>query len=161
MVNLSVRIRLISIRIYSSNCIIISLTGFVLHFNIGHPVTFHFSGKNPAGLQQVFEAKSAYSKNIQPMPLKQIIEKVTVQMPGAWVGGVALPDGKFGTYRFDMVSGNLPKEGKREMLTIDQYTGKILLNSRKDFPNVGNAYLSWLTPIHYGSLAAGQPRSSH
>jgi len=42
------------------------------------------------------------------------------------------------------------------MLIVDQYTGKVLLNSRKDFPNVGNAYLSWLTPIHYGSFG-GRP----
>ncbi|MGY0035679.1 PepSY domain-containing protein [Pedobacter sp. NJ-S-72] len=116
------------------------------------PLLFIFSGKNPAGLQQVFGAKSAYTKNIQPLPLKQIIERVVNQMPDAKIGGVALPDGKFGSYRFDMISGNLPKEGRREMLTVDQYTGKILLNSRKDFPNVGNAYLSWLTPIHYGSF---------
>jgi len=55
-----------------------------------------------------------------------------------------------------MLSGNLPKVGKREMLIVDQYTAKTLLNSRSDFPNVGNAYLSWLTPIHYGSFG-GRP----
>ena len=42
------------------------------------------------------------------------------------------------------------------MLVVDQYTAKTLLNSRSDFPNVGNAYLSWLTPIHYGSFG-GRP----
>jgi len=139
---------------YSSPIVfILSLTGFCITFStLVIPLLFIFSGKNPAGLQQLFGAKSAYSKNIGPMPLKQIIEKVAVQMPDARIGGIALPDGKSGTYRFDMVSGNLPEEGKREMLTVDQYSGKILLNSRKDFPNVGNAYLSWLTPLHYGSF---------
>lgn len=131
----------------------LSLTGFCITFsNLVIPLLFVFSGKNPAGLQQVFGAKSLYQKNIRQMPLKQVIEKVKAQMPDARIGGLALPEDKFGVYRFDMISGRLPKEGKREMLTVDQYTGKILLNSRKDFPNIGNAYLSWLTPIHYGSF---------
>lgn len=140
--------------IYSSPVVfMLSLTGFCITFStLVIPLLFIFSGKNPAGLQQVFGAKSAYHKNVVQMPLKQVIERVKTQMPDAYIGGLALPADKFGVYRFDMVSGHLPKEGKREMISVDQYTGKILLNSRRDFPNVGDAYLSWLTPIHYGSF---------
>ncbi|WP_316792175.1 PepSY-associated TM helix domain-containing protein [Pedobacter frigoris] len=139
---------------YSSPVVfMLSLTGFCITFStLVIPLLFVFSGKNPAGLQQVFGAKSAYQKNVVQMPMKEIIERVSQQMPDARIGGLALPADKFGVYRFDMVSGNLPREGKREMISVDQYTGKILLNSRRDFPNVGDAYLSWLTPIHYGSF---------
>ena len=139
---------------YSSPVIfMLSLTGFCITFStLVIPLLFVFSGKNPAELQKAFGAKSVYQKNVSQMPLKQIIMGVGQQMPDARIGGLALPADKSGVYRFDMISGCLPKEGKREMISVDQYTGKILLNSRRDFPNVGDAYLSWLTPIHYGSF---------
>jgi hypothetical protein len=101
-------------------------------------------------------AKSAWHAQAVPLPLKQIVAAAKEKMPNGYIGGIAFPADKTGTYRLDVVSGNLPKVGKREMLIVDQYTGKVLLNSRKDFPDVGNAYLSWLTPIHYGSFG-GRP----
>jgi uncharacterized iron-regulated membrane protein len=139
---------------YSSPVVfMLSLTGFCITFStLVIPLLFIFSGKNPAGLQQVFGAKSAYQKNRMAMPLRDIIGRVRHQMPDARIGGLALPADQFGVYRFDMISGDEPRDGKREMISVDQYTGKVLLNSRKDFPNIGEAYLSWLTPIHYGSF---------
>ena len=139
---------------YSSPVVfMLSLTGFCITFStVVIPLLFIFSGKSPAGLKQVFGAKSAYHENVVQLPIKEVVAHVHQQMPDARIGGIVLPSDKFGTYRFDMIAGHLPKGGGREMITVDQYTGKILLNSRKDFPNVGNAYLSWLTPIHYGSF---------
>lgn len=131
----------------------LTLTGFCITFStLIIPLLFIFSGRNPAGLQQIFGAKSAYHKNAVQMPLNQVVQRVNHELPDARIGGLAVPTDKSGVYRFDMISGNLPKQGRREMITVDQYSGKILLNSRKDFPEAGNAYLSWLTPIHYGSF---------
>ena len=147
-----------SLGFYSSPIVaILSLTGFSITFSIlVIPFLFLLSGKSPQGVAQLLGAKSAWHAQAVPLPLEAITAAAKQKMPNAHIGGIAFPADKTGTYRLDILSGNLPKVGKREMLIVDQYTGKVLLNSRQDFPNVGNAYLSWLTPIHYGSFG-GRP----
>lgn len=147
-----------SLGFYSSPIVaILSLTGFSITFStLVIPLLFLLSGKSPKGVAQLLGAKSAWHAQAVPLPLTRIVAAVKEKMPEGYIGGIAFPANKTGTYRLDILSGNLPKQGKREMLVIDQYTGKVLLNSRKDFPNVGNAYLGWLTPIHYGSFG-GRP----
>ncbi|MBB6235467.1 putative iron-regulated membrane protein [Pedobacter sp. AK013] len=147
-----------SLGFYSSPIVaILSLTGFSITFStLVIPLLFVLSGKSPQGVAKLLGAKSAWHAQAVPLPLKEIVAASKEKMPNGYIGGIAFPADKTGAYRLDMVSGNLPKVGKREMLIIDQYTAQVLLNSRKDFPNVGNAYLSWLTPIHYGSFG-GRP----
>ncbi|WP_293312007.1 PepSY-associated TM helix domain-containing protein [Pedobacter sp. UBA5917] len=147
-----------SLGFYSSPIVaILSLTGFSITFStLVIPLLFILSGKSPQGVAALLGAKSAWHAQAVPLPLKDIAAAAKEKMPNAYIGGIAFPADKMGTYRLDMISGNLPKVGKREMLVVDQYTAKTLLNSRQDFPNVGNAYLSWLTPIHYGSFG-GRP----
>ncbi|MEH3115424.1 PepSY-associated TM helix domain-containing protein [Pedobacter terrae] len=147
-----------SLGFYSSPVVaILSLTGFSITFStLVIPLLFLLSGKSPQGVAQLLGAKSAWHAQAVPLPLTQLVTAVKEKMPNGYIGGIAFPANKTGTYRLDILSGNLPKQGKREMLVVDQYTGKVLLNSREDFPNVGNAYLGWLTPIHYGSFG-GRP----
>ncbi|MGQ7854624.1 PepSY-associated TM helix domain-containing protein [Pedobacter sp. WC2501] len=147
-----------SLGFYSSPIVaILSLTGFSITFStLVIPLLFLLSGKSPQGVAQLLGAKSAWHAEATSLPLTAIVHAAEEKMPNAYIGGIAFPADKMGAYRLDMLSGNLPRVGKREMLIVDQYTGKVLLNSRKDFPNVGNAYLSWLTPIHYGSFG-GRP----
>lgn len=147
-----------SLGFYSSPIVaILSLTGFSITFStLVIPFLFLLSGKSPQGVAKLLRAKSAWHAQAVPLPLKDITEAAKEKMPNGYIGGIAFPADKMGTYRLDVVSGKLPKVGKREMLVVDQYTAKVLLNSRADFPNVGNAYLSWLTPIHYGSFG-GRP----
>jgi uncharacterized iron-regulated membrane protein len=147
-----------SLGFYSSPIVaILSLTGFSITFStLVIPFLFLLSGKSPQGVVKLLGAKSAWYAQAVPLPLKDIVAVAKDKMPNGYIGGIAFPADKTGTYRLDVVSGNLPRVGKREMLIVDQYTAKTLLNSRKDFPNVGNAYLSWLTPIHYGSFG-GRP----
>lgn len=139
---------------YSSPVVaMIALTGFCITFStIVIPLLFVFSGKSPQGVVQLLGAKSAYHKNAVPLPLKDILAVSIREIPGGRVAGVAFPTDHLGTYRLDILSKGTLVSGKREMLIVDQYTGKALLNSRSDFPNVGNAYLSWMTPIHFGSF---------
>lgn len=147
-----------SLGFYSSPFVaILSLTGFSITFStLVIPFLFLLSGKSPQGVAKLLGAKSAWHAQAVPLPLKAIVAVAKEKMPNGYIGGIAFPADKMGTYRLDVVSGKLPRVGKREMLIVDQYTAKSLLNSRKDFPNVGNAYLSWLTPIHYGSFG-GRP----
>ncbi|WP_052266017.1 PepSY-associated TM helix domain-containing protein [Pedobacter kyungheensis] len=147
-----------SLGFYSSPIVaILSLTGFCITFStLVIPFLFLLNGKSPQGVAKLLGAKSAWHAQAVPSPLSAITAADKEKMPNAHIGGIAFPTDKTGTYRLDMLSGDLPKVGKREMLIVDQYTAKTLLNSRSDFPNVGNAYLSWLTPIHYGSFG-GRP----
>ena len=143
---------------YSSPIVaILSLTGFCITFStIVIPLLFLLSGKSPQGIAKLLGTKSEWTINAKPLPLKNILLIAKEKMPGTVVRGIAFPSDKTGSYRLDLVSGKLPKTGKRELLVVNQYNGKTLLSSRTDFPNVGNAYLSWLTPIHYGSFG-GRP----
>jgi uncharacterized iron-regulated membrane protein len=139
---------------YSSPIVaILSLTGFCIAFStVVIPLLFLLSGKSPQGVVKLLGAKSAWHIGATPLALSDIIASAKESMPQTQVGGIIFPPDKLGSYRLDMVSGNVPRTGKREMLIIDQYTGRVLLNSRNHFPNIGNAYLAWLTPIHYGSF---------
>lgn len=143
---------------YSSPVVaLLSLTGVCFTFSIiVVPLLFLLSGQSPQGVAQVLGAKSVYSDTARQLPLSSVIAISREKMPDARVAGIALPADSTGSFRLDMLGPGLPVTGKREMLLIDQYTGKVLLNSRTDFPNVGNAYLSWLAPIHYGSFG-GRP----
>lgn len=145
---------------YSSPVVaLLSLTGFCITFSmLVIPLLFILSGKSPQGVAQLLGAKSHYTAGAVPLPLTKVADIARQVMPEGRIAGIALPGPKdtLGNYRLDLEVPGLPKSGKRAMLVIDQYTGKVLLNNQKDFPNVGNAYLSWLTPIHYGSFG-GRP----
>ncbi|PWV56468.1 PepSY domain-containing protein [Chitinophaga sp. S165] len=131
----------------------LSLTGVCITFSIIIiPSLFILSGKSPQGVASIFGTKSAYTKGAVMLTPEQAAAIAHKEMPASRIGGLALPLDSTGVYRFDMLSPGLPKDGKREMLMVDLYSGKVLLDSRKDFPEVGNAYLSWLTPVHYGSF---------
>jgi len=143
---------------YSSPVVaLLSLTGLCITFSgFVVPLLFIFNGQSPQGVRKLLGAPSVYTAGAAQLPVKDIVEIAGKEMPGARVAAIAFPAGKTGNYRLDLVSDAAIKTGKREMLIIDQYSGKVLLNSRTDFPDIGNAYLSWLTPVHYGSFG-GRP----
>ncbi|MCD8742233.1 PepSY domain-containing protein [Mucilaginibacter roseus] len=140
--------------LYSSPVVfVLALTGVCITFSVVViPMLFLCSGESPQGVQQLLGAKSHYQAGVKPMPLTELVKNAEAAMPGAKVLGYAVPKDTTASYRFDMLSEGLPRSGKREMALLDQYTGKLLLNSRTDFPEVGNAYLSWLAPLHYGTF---------
>lgn len=132
---------------------LLSLTGICFTFSA--PVIallFMLDGRSPQGVAQLLGAKSAYTENADPLPLENIMEIGQQAMPDGRIGGISLPADSLGSYRLDMLGKNPPQNGKREMLIIDQYTGKVLLNSRLDFPESGDAYLGWLAALHYGTF---------
>lgn len=136
---------------------LLSLTGVCITFSpLVIALLFVLNGQSPQGVASLLGAKSAYTTGAHTLPLEDIVAATHTTMPGVKIAGVAFPADSLGSYRLDVIGEGLPKSGKREMLILDQYSGKVLLNSRADFPNSGNAYLSWLTPIHYGSFG-GMP----
>ncbi|WP_295122020.1 PepSY domain-containing protein [uncultured Chitinophaga sp.] len=132
---------------------ILSLTGVCITFSIVViPLLFILSGQSPQGVAKLLGAKSTYVAGAKPLSIAEVVRIGEATMQGSRAAGIALPGDSTGNYRLDMLGTRLPVEGNREMIILDQYSGKVLLNSRTDFPDVGNAYLSWLTPIHYGSF---------
>ncbi len=104
----------------------------------------------------IFGQKSVIVEGAKTLSLAEVSAIAHKRMPEAVLLGVALPEEKDDVYRLDMKSPGPSKEGNRVMMMIDQYSGKITLNSETDFPNIGNSYLTWLTPLHYGTFG-GMP----
>ena len=133
--------------------IVLSLTGFLIAFSILFiPLLFLLNGQSPQGVASLLNAQSAKQEKAVPITLSQVMKIAAQQMPGAEVRGIAIPADIKGSYRLDILKDGFPESGRRQMLTLDQYSGKVLLHSDKDFPEVGLAYLSWLVPLHYGSF---------
>ncbi|RPD38664.1 PepSY-associated TM helix domain-containing protein [Chitinophaga barathri] len=143
---------------YSSPVVaLLSLTGFCITFSpLVIALLFILNGQNPQGVAALLGAQSTYTAGAKTLSLDEVVSITGETMPGARIAGLAFPVDSTGNYRLDLVGQGAPKSGKREMLILDQYSGRVLLNSRTDFPPSGNAYLSWLTPIHYGSFG-GRP----
>lgn len=132
--------------------LILSLTGFLISFStLFIPLIFLLNGQSPQGVASLLNAQSQQQNTIQ-ISAAQIIHIAAVAMPGAEIRGIASPFNKKGSYRLDLMKAGFPSTGRRQMLSLDQYSGKVLLNSDHDFPEVGKAYLSWLSPLHYGSF---------
>ncbi|WP_076382943.1 PepSY-associated TM helix domain-containing protein [Filimonas lacunae] len=132
---------------------LIALTGFCLTFSIVIiPMLFTLSGLPPQGAAKLLGAKSTWQAHAVTMPLDKLYQIKEQELPGSEIAGIAFPADSTGNFRLDIRDKGLPAEGKREMLILDQYSGKVLLNSRKDFPPVAAAYLSWLQPIHFGNF---------
>ena len=143
---------------YSSPVVaLLSLTGVCITFSpVVIALLFVFDGRSPQGVAALLGAKSAYTSGAKPLTAHEIVAEAKKQIPDLRVAGITLPADSTGNYRLDIVGPGLPKSGRREMMILDQYSGKVLLNSRKDFPNSGYGYLSWVTPIHYGTFG-GMP----
>ncbi|MFT4063102.1 MAG: PepSY-associated TM helix domain-containing protein [Edaphocola sp.] len=69
-----------------------------------------------------------------------------------------MPEDKNHPYRLDLKSEKTIKTGNRIMVALNQYNGKIMLDSETDFPNIGNSYVSWITPIHFGTFGGWPTR---
>lgn len=132
---------------------VLSLTGFLISFSIVFiPLIFLLNGQSAKGVAALLNAQSVEQKNVQPIGLAAVLRISSLAMPGAEVRGYTPPLNKKGSYRLDLIKDGFPSTGRRQMLSLDQYSGKVLLHSDKDFPLVGRAYLSWLGPMHYGSF---------
>lgn len=139
--------------------ITLALTGFVITFNtIFIAFLFMINGNSPQSVASIFSSKSVILPNQNPLTPKQLADKVYVLFPEAKIKGISIPKDKDGSYRFDAYTKGKAHTGNRLMLIVDQYSGKILLNSEADFPTAGKSYLSWVTPLHYGTFGGWPTR---
>jgi uncharacterized iron-regulated membrane protein len=137
--------------------ILLSITGFAITFStVFIAFLFMLTGQSPQSVAGIFGQKSAYTQDAKKLSATEVAKIASAEIPQAQLLGIAVPTDSSMVYRLDLKSDGASRSGNRIMLMIDQYTGRIVLNSEKDFPNIGNSYLSWLTPIHYGTFG-GMP----
>ncbi len=148
------------IGVFSSPVVItLGLTGVVICFNtVFIALLFLLNGRSPQSVASIFNAKSVVKENQQPLTPRQASEKIHALFPNIEIKGISIPLKKEGAYRFDGNIEGKSKTGKRLMLIVDQYSGKILLDSETDFPDTGNSYLSWVTPLHFGTFGGWPTR---
>lgn len=137
--------------------ILISLSGFAITFsNVFIAFLFMLTGNSPQSVAGIFDQRSAYTQGAKSLSTIEVAQIGAASFPGGTLLGIAMPADKNAVYRLDIKSKGASKTGNRVMMMVDQYTGRVAINSEKDFPNIGNSYLTWLTPIHFGSFG-GMP----
>lgn len=137
--------------------IMLALTGFAITFStLFIAFLFLLTGQSPQSVAGILGQQSVYTEGAKSLSATDIEKIAATQAPDAQLLGIAVPTTKEMMYRLDLKSASASKEGNRVMLLVDQYSGKVVLNSKTGFPNIGNSYLSWLTPIHYGTFG-GMP----
>ncbi len=137
----------------------LALTGLVITFNtVFIALLFLFNGKSPQTTGSIFGSKSIIIPNQKPLSANQLGKNIYQLFPNSKIKGIAVPLEKNETYRFDVYQPGKAKTGERLMVITDQYSGKILVNSEKDFPNTGKSYLNWVTPLHYGTFGGWPTR---
>jgi uncharacterized iron-regulated membrane protein len=137
----------------------LALTGVIICFSTFFiALLFLLNGRSPQSVASIFNAKSVVKENQQPLAPRQASARIYALFPDIEIKGISVPAKKDGAYRFDAQIEGKSKTGKRLMFMVDQYSGKILLNSETDFPDTGNSYLSWVTPLHFGTFGGWPTR---
>jgi uncharacterized iron-regulated membrane protein len=131
----------------------LALTGFIICFSTFFiALLFLGNGRSAQSVSSIFNSKSIVKENQQPLQPREASSKIYALFPDIEIKGISLPTKTDGAYRFDAKLEGKSKTGKRLMFMVDQYSGEILLNSEQDFPDIGDSFLSWLTPLHYGTF---------
>lgn len=139
---------------YSSPIIIVlSLTGFIIAFSsVFIAMIFMLNGQSPNVLKKIFDSKSNYNKEFVQMPVNKIANDILLKNKNAHIESIMLPKDERGTYMFMLNKKGRAETGNSIMMSADQYSGQIIMNSETDFPPLAKSYLNWTIPLHYGTF---------
>ncbi len=136
---------------------LIAMTGVAITFsNFVILTLFIINFQSPHSIGEIIGKKSIYAENTTPLAFKKILSKASSEMPSAEIRGFIVPRDSAGAFRVDFIEQGFAKTGDYSFALYDQYSGKRLLNTDKDFANTGKLPLNWLTSIHYGTFG-GMP----
>lgn len=131
---------------------LLTITGFFITFYLPAIVlVFSLSGKHPKEVADIFQKKSTYIAQKKPISITESLAIGHQYMPDGHIEGMTPPNDSTGVFRLDVRCPGVSKDGRREFIMIDQYSGKVLGDSRS-LPNVAQSILSWLIPIHLGTF---------
>ncbi|MEM8886431.1 MAG: PepSY-associated TM helix domain-containing protein [Bacteroidota bacterium] len=132
---------------------LISLTGAAITFSpLIILALFLVSFEPPQSLSSILNQKSAYVEGQNTLSITEIEALSMKAMPEGEVMGISFPRDTAGVYTVNIIEESVAETGSRYLLFVDQYSGEVVTNSKTDFPNIGNAYVNWVTPIHYGTF---------
>lgn len=137
--------------------IVLCATGFCMNLGIlGAPVLMKVGGEDIGIIKKLIGTKSMYRKGLSQLPINDILTAAKKEMPDAHAMSLLFPADSTGTFALQMLGKSKIGQAKRDVLLIDQYSGTILFNNRKELQQIGKAYLGWLQPLHYGNFG-GMP----
>ncbi|MEL7120443.1 MAG: PepSY-associated TM helix domain-containing protein [Bacteroidota bacterium] len=132
---------------------LISLTGVAITFSpLVILALFLVSFEPPQSLDSILNQQSTYEEGFKPINIDEAYAFAMEEEPEARISGISLPRDSAGIYTINLYKDNAAQTGDRTLLFMDQYTGEVLTNSGTDFPNIGKAYVNWVTPIHFGTF---------
>lgn len=131
----------------------LSLSGCVIMLNmLILPLVFMSAGHSPQVLIRLLSGKSTCQIENSPLPLTSILKSVQQEEPKAKITAIIFPKDTLSVY---LINAHKPSDNKVDrviLLSVDQYSGKVLLDSEKEFPKLVHLYIDWIKPIHYGSF---------
>ncbi|RZK51401.1 MAG: PepSY domain-containing protein, partial [Hymenobacter sp.] len=116
------------------------------------PLLYVLSFQSPKPWEAARLSQSAYRAGARALPVGQVLAACQQAVPGGTVQRLALPQDSVGVYQVNIWRPGAHAAGRRELLRLDQYSGRVLFNSTTDVPDLGRAYLSWVGPVHFGTF---------
>ena len=92
----------------------------------------------------------------------ELIDRAQQRAPGQYIQRVVLPSSETGTFLV-MFSPVRPAPAGREALTpvyLDQYTGDVLIEQRRQGRSAGDTIMDWVAPLHVGSFGGNAIRTA-
>lgn len=131
----------------------LSLSGCVIMLNfLVLPLIFMSAGHSPQVLMSLLAGKSTCSI-VNPQPsLASILKSVRQEEPEALITAIIFPKDAKSTYFINARKSSGTQVERTVFLSVDQYSGKVLLNSENGFPELVHLYIDWVKPIHFGSF---------
>lgn len=131
---------------------LISLTGVAITFSpIVVLALFLVSFEPPKSIDEILGVPSTYQEGVNPISIDQAATLAMAEVPEGKVMGLTIPVDSVATYAVNLISPGKSQTGDFNIVNLDQYSGEVVLNL-DDFPNIGKAYINWVTPIHYGTF---------
>lgn len=131
----------------------LSLSGCVIMLNfLVLPLIFMSAGRSPQVLMSLLAGKSTCSIVNTPPSLTSILKSVRQEEPDAKITAILFPKDTESTYFINARKTSGTEVERIVFLSVDQYSGKVLLNSEKGFPELVHLYIDWVKPIHFGSF---------
>jgi len=126
----------------------LSFTGIWLAFNdAGRAVVSVFSPLAPRMVRPPEAAEDA-----RPIPLEEALGIAQALYPGAALGGVGLPAGPRGAYRFNFVTAGSTAPVSQAAVCIDPRSGTVLRNNDPARRSGGDNFLAMQRLLHEGSV---------
>ncbi|HEU0120937.1 MAG TPA: PepSY-associated TM helix domain-containing protein [Bryobacteraceae bacterium] len=129
--------------------VILCLTGLFINFDdeiVPHVYAWTKSEPTPR------DVRSNPQPGIAPLPHEQMIAIAKATIPGTTLVNLQIPGGPKGAYR---VSLRFPEDltpGGRSWVTMDQYTGAVLVQQNSRIPPAGTGYIITNRAIHTGDI---------